>query len=891
MKNFKSAIKKLKQKRETNREIYTLEVDLNWTLIFCPQTKYYYAMDMTGASCIQSQISCIRPAYRINPETGDPDSTVLDRNNKPRKFAIKIFSGNKKSNIPMAQNELEALNENQPSDWSFTNEKQPIIVMDYHAGGMICDTDGTPNKALLNPLSLKDRLTLIFQIANQFFEIHTEKLHKKSRIHIDVKGSNILIDVPEVGPINARVIDFGSSKLLDESGNVSTGLLGVTPMTIPPEAISQNQNKFITLEDKTGSLNSKSDIYSLGAVFAAILGADDPYASRRGQFSVDTTFYDMSILNAQTSSGFDFTGLLPDSIAKLPFEMTICSQPCAFRNISHLEAPNTKTILADEKLPTLGYLLYKDQFLYIDKVKQKISGRDITSKPRTFKQKVTSISDLKDTDVLSQTHLARCIEINNSHPRDKTPVDDMLRPLIEHFIKQMVDAKSTNRPSTEEVLRFFKVANKLASMAATKDATRTNAEIELSIQIALLQLNIITYKGWNIKLPLVLPNNTISTEESGSFSQFDFDLLEQNTALFNQLCVVFSDPDILNGNKPLTSENFHFLQIHSEKKKLFDAILEKLKIPADSTQEIKQDGTHTLKEKVVELLSRDSKEVVINVKKHSVAENKLLEEKLPASSVDSTPKVITVPVANKFLSLSNPMMTCLLEEKLPKEFVNNFSLKREFFENKKFIEVDFPKMFVEMNQAVTEKSLASIGALLENAPDISLLLSHDLSDESQVADLLKHQYQVEQNKPLTSQSENMMFALYQQLYSHKEHILTLTSPIMFAKLREILIKPLLMKLQDYIDDEEALEKKGATNLKQSLFGLFGNNVAANCKAATALKEAFESGNHADFLKSIDSDETLKDSITNKTLGSISQPYLLCMRSIQKQHIRNMVANY
>jgi serine/threonine protein kinase len=891
MKNFKNAINKLIRMRAADCAIHSLEVDRNWTLIFCPKTKHYFAMNRANASCIQSTLSCIRPAYRIDPNTGKPHSTTMDKSGEPRKFAMKIFSGNKNANIAMAKNEIEALDENQSTDWSFTNEGQPIIVMDYHAGETICNTNGEPNYSLLSRLSLKDRLALIFQIANQFYEIHAQKILKKPRVHVDVKGSNILIDVPKGGPVNARVIDFGSSKVLDESGNVDTGLNGVTPMTIPLEAVSisnTKMNRFATLEDTTGFLNRESDIYELGAVFMAMLGAADPYANRRGQISYDN-FYDLELLNTQVRQGFNFTDLLQDSITKLPFEMHTSSQLCAFRNHLQIEAPNNQTILADETLPALGYILYKDQLLYVDKEKQKVFGRDITSKLIAFKQKAAQIKDLQNTEALTPTDLARCIEINSFHSHDKKPIDDILRPLIRHFLNQMVELDHTKRPSTEEVLRFFTIANKLASMATVKDTTRTNAEIELRIQIALLQLHIITYKGWHIELPLLLPDNTRSNEETGSFSQFDFDSLEQNTQLFNQFCQVFSDSEILNGKKPLTTDTFHFLQIQSEKKKLFDAILTKLQIQSESGREAKH-----LYEKVMDLLSKDSKEPDVHVKKRGINKEKLLENKLSESSASNVDQGIAsegvptaLPVANKFLSLSRSMMTCLLEEELPPDFANDFNLKKEFFKHRQFIEADFPK-FVAMEQTITAEGLNSIRTLLEEAPDITLFLSCDLNDASQVADLLKHQCQVEQNiPPLTPQSETKLFALYKEMLSYKEHILNATSESTLAKLTEILTKPLLKNLQDYIANLETLQKKGVIYQKYSFFGMFGHTVAKKHEVATMLLKAFKLGDQS-FLENLMRDKTLNSALTSKTLGGISQPYLSCMKiNTKSTHTMNI----
>lgn len=539
--NFKSAIEKLarlvSENPQHSHSSHFGKGDSSWTVFYCPQTKHYYAMNMASGECIQSSISSIYRAYRIDPKTGDAVTSAAD--NRPHLFAVKVFTGNKMQNKEMAKNETEALRENQFADLTYSAKDQPMIIMDYHPGEPLCATNGEPNHALLKPLSLAQRLTLIFQIADQYNDIQ-----RKFGLHVDVKGSNIVIYVAQNGTVKSRVIDFGSSKKLSaEQVSVPTGLMGLTPYTIPPEAVEANNNAYLPIDDNiiSGFLNSKSDIYGLGAVFASILGATNPYQDRQARIIAPNNFFSMQVLEKQIDAGFNFTGLLNGRIKKLSFGIRVSSQACGFRNLSTIEAPNDKTIF-QLKLPELCYVLYQDQLLYIDKTK--IFGRKNT-KPVPFKKSVENILTIENTDELAEHHLRLCASMANFHSYDEKPLDDLLKPLIEIFLEQMVAKDHSQRPSMEEVLRFFTITNRLDPIISTKN-TSSRDTIERHINIALLQLNLIVCKAWNIK----------------SVSRFDFNSLEEEDELFNQFCQLVSKEEILNGTEQLTENHFQFFTQH-----------------------------------------------------------------------------------------------------------------------------------------------------------------------------------------------------------------------------------------------------------------------------------------------------------------------------------------
>lgn len=563
--NFKSVVQKLShQVNENPQQPHSMQIgigDSSWTVFYCPPVitaghdidignmdfylpkiniGHYYAMNMASGDCIQSSISSIYRAYRINRESGDAITTATGN---PRWFAVKVFTGNKIQNREMAENETLALRKNQFAELTYSANGQPMIIMDYHPGEPLCTTNGTPNHALLKLLSLAQRLTLILQIAVQYQDIH-----RKYGIHVDVKGSNIVIHVADNnGAINANVIDFGSAKKIPAGMNeVPTGLSGLTPYIIPPEAVEKNRKAYLSTDKDivTGYLNEKSDIYGLSAVCATLLGANNPYQNRQSCIIGHNNFFAMQVVQNQIQAGFNFDGLLSKRIKGLSYGIRTGSHACAFRNFSTIEAPNDKTISA-LKVPEPCYILYQDQLLYIDK--SKVLGRKNT-KPVSFKKSVEDILTIDSTNELAEQHVRFCSSIANFHCYNETPLDDLLRPLIEIFIYQMAAKNHKLRPSMEEFVRFFTIANKFNSIIKNESASKDT--IEQQINIALIQLNLIIYKAWGFE----------------SVSQFNFNSLEEkeHAKIFSQFCQLLSNQEILNGTEELTEKHFGFLTPHTK---------------------------------------------------------------------------------------------------------------------------------------------------------------------------------------------------------------------------------------------------------------------------------------------------------------------------------------
>jgi len=147
-------------------------------------------------------------------------------------------------------------------DAGTTPEGQPYFVMEY--------VPGLPITQYCNQkrLSIRARLQLFIKVCEG-----VQHAHQKAIIHRDLKPANILI-VEVDGTPEPRIIDFGIAKSLapmaaDETLLTQTaGLLG-TPGYMSPEQA----------DPRLGDVDTRSDVYSLGAVLYALLTDANPFDS------------------------------------------------------------------------------------------------------------------------------------------------------------------------------------------------------------------------------------------------------------------------------------------------------------------------------------------------------------------------------------------------------------------------------------------------------------------------------------------------------------------------------------------------------------------------------------------------------------------------------------
>jgi len=138
-------------------------------------------------------------------------------------------------------------------DGGVTTTGLPFLVMEFVDGLAIdryCDTHN---------LDTRSRIGLMRQVLEALIYVHGRQV-----IHRDLKPSNIMVDAAG----NAKLLDFGTARLVDASGDIAitkTGVFAFTPECASPEQVSGKPLKF------------SSDIYSAGVLLYRLLTGRPPY--------------------------------------------------------------------------------------------------------------------------------------------------------------------------------------------------------------------------------------------------------------------------------------------------------------------------------------------------------------------------------------------------------------------------------------------------------------------------------------------------------------------------------------------------------------------------------------------------------------------------------------
>jgi serine/threonine protein kinase len=96
--------------------------------------------------------------------------------------------------------------------------------------------------------------------------------HRLGVVHRDLKPSNVMID--EEG--NARIMDFGIARSLEEKGITGAGMMIGTPEYMSPEQVEGKK------------VDQRSDIYSLGIILYEMVTGRVPFELEKDAFA----FYD-----------------------------------------------------------------------------------------------------------------------------------------------------------------------------------------------------------------------------------------------------------------------------------------------------------------------------------------------------------------------------------------------------------------------------------------------------------------------------------------------------------------------------------------------------------------------------------------------------------------------
>lgn len=131
-------------------------------------------------------------------------------------------------------------------------EGKTYIAMAYIAGSSLRD--------LAVDLTLEKKVLLLKEVAEGLHAAHRSGL-----IHRDIKPANIMVDSGEDGGLRPYIMDFGLAQTWEENATLTGTALGTPPYMSPEQA-----------RGETGSLDRRTDIYSLGATLYYLFTSEPP---------------------------------------------------------------------------------------------------------------------------------------------------------------------------------------------------------------------------------------------------------------------------------------------------------------------------------------------------------------------------------------------------------------------------------------------------------------------------------------------------------------------------------------------------------------------------------------------------------------------------------------
>jgi serine/threonine protein kinase/tetratricopeptide (TPR) repeat protein len=144
-------------------------------------------------------------------------------------------------------------------------DARPFFVMEYVAGESItefCDS---------RRLGIEPRLELLLRVCDG-----VQHAHLNAVIHRDLKPPNILVTT-EGGAPTPKIIDFGVAKALHDGVGPTNGLTQFGQLVGTPEYMSPEQ---AALDGR--SVDSRTDVYSLGVVLYELLVGGRPFERETG---------------------------------------------------------------------------------------------------------------------------------------------------------------------------------------------------------------------------------------------------------------------------------------------------------------------------------------------------------------------------------------------------------------------------------------------------------------------------------------------------------------------------------------------------------------------------------------------------------------------------------
>ena len=131
-----------------------------------------------------------------------------------------------------------------------TGEGQVFIVMAYYPGLTLAE------KIRRGPLPSDEAIDIMKQLASGLSQAHAQGI-----LHRDLKPSNIIVTSQNV----AKIVDFGLARVTDQAATTLTSGISGTIAYMSPE------------QTRGEPLDPRSDIWSLGVVFAEMLTGHNPF--------------------------------------------------------------------------------------------------------------------------------------------------------------------------------------------------------------------------------------------------------------------------------------------------------------------------------------------------------------------------------------------------------------------------------------------------------------------------------------------------------------------------------------------------------------------------------------------------------------------------------------